>query len=70
MCQLDNSSPYNNGSTVTVLDKGSIIKENCTFAGWNTKENGSGTAYAAGSQLTISEDTTLYAQWTPNFVPS
>ena len=67
---VDTSSPYNAGSLVTVLDKGSILKDGCTFAGWNTKANGSGTAYAAGSQLTISEDTTLYAQWTPNPAPS
>ena len=67
---VDTSSPYNAGSLVTVLDKGSILKDGCTFAGWNTKANGSGTAYAAGSQLTISRDTTLYAQWTPNPAPS
>ena len=35
-----------------------------TFAGWNTKANGTGTAYADNATLTLTEDTTLYAQWT------
>ena len=35
-----------------------------TFSGWNTKSNGSGTAYADNATLTLTEDTTLYAQWT------
>ena len=34
-----------------------------TFTGWNTKANGSGTAYADNATLTLTEDTTLYAQW-------
>lgn len=37
-----------------------------TFASWNTKEDGTGTAYAAGGTISISTDTTLYAQWTVN----
>ena len=35
-----------------------------TFTGWNTKANGTGTAYADNASLTLTEDTTLYAQWT------
>ena len=35
-----------------------------TFTGWNTKANGTGTAYADNATLTLTEDTTLYAQWT------
>ena len=34
-----------------------------TFTGWNTKRDGSGTAYADGAQIRLSGDTTLYAQW-------
>jgi uncharacterized repeat protein (TIGR02543 family) len=33
------------------------------FDGWNTQANGKGTHYAAGSSLTPSADTTLYAEW-------
>ena len=35
-----------------------------TFNGWNTRADGSGTAYADNATLTLTEDTTLYAQWT------
>lgn len=33
------------------------------FTGWNTKADGTGTAYKVGSSLYIIENTTLYAQW-------
>lgn len=36
----------------------------CTFKNWNTKKDGSGTAYAAGASYTANADVTLYAQWT------
>ena len=35
------------------------------FAGWNTAKDGTGKSYAAGAAITITEKTTLYAQWTP-----
>lgn len=33
------------------------------FIGWNTAQDGSGTDYAPGSVITLTEDTTLWAQW-------
>jgi len=36
---------------------------NWEFAGWNTKRDGSGTAYADGAHITPTESITLYAQW-------
>lgn len=33
------------------------------FIGWNTKEDGTGTTYKANGTLTITGNTTLYAQW-------
>ena len=33
------------------------------FLGWNTAEDGSGKYYSPGCVITLSEDTTLYAQW-------
>ena len=33
------------------------------FTGWNTKEDGSGDWYAPGTQLRLTEDLTLWAQW-------
>lgn len=36
------------------------------FAGWNTKEDGSGTPYTVGQDVSgITADLTLYAQWDP-----
>ena len=34
------------------------------FSGWNTKSDGTGTNYSAGSSITLSENITLYAKWT------
>ena len=34
-----------------------------SFNGWNTLANGNGTSYAAGAAISLSADTTLYAQW-------
>ena len=36
-----------------------------TFAGWNTKSDGSGTNYASGGKYTANTNVTLYAKWTP-----
>ena len=40
-----------------------LSKTGSTFAGWNTAADGSGTAYADEAEITITEATTLYAQW-------
>ena len=34
------------------------------FLGWNTARDGSGTFYAPGTKLTLTDDLTLWAQWT------
>jgi outer membrane protein OmpA-like peptidoglycan-associated protein len=51
------------GSTV-VLDRNILKKDGYSFAGWNTKADGTGTAYADGGSFEIdSSDVILYAQW-------
>lgn len=40
-----------------------LTREGYTFTGWNTAADGSGDAYVAGNELTVTEDMTLYAQW-------
>ena len=57
---------YANDAEVTVLGAGTLTKTGYTFAGWNTKADGTGTTYAADATFTITADTTLYAQWTVN----
>lgn len=51
------------GSSV-VLERNLYKKDGFTFAGWNTKADGTGTAYADGATFKIdSTDTILHAQW-------
>ncbi len=61
----DASSPYDDGSTVTVLgNTGLLTLTGYTWSGWNTASDGTGTSYAESDTFTISADTTLYAVWT------
>lgn len=48
------------------LTSNTFTKDGYTFSGWNTAKDGTGTAYADGASVTLTEDTTLYAQWTAN----
>lgn len=51
--------------TDVVLPMSTLSMNNANFTGWNTKSNGTGTAYADGATVTISEagKLKLYAQW-------
>ena len=64
------STSYNYGTTATVLGNTAttpLTKTGCTFAGWNTAANGSGTSYSDGSTFILgNSNVTLYAAWTPN----
>ena len=57
-------------SSVTVKENETFVIANNLFSrpmyefiGWNTKANGSGTAYQSGASLVVTENITLYAQW-------
>jgi uncharacterized repeat protein (TIGR02543 family) len=53
-------------STVTVQPVGDLLKTDCTFAGWNTYYDGSGTSYPPGSTFSMpAGNFTVYAQWAP-----
>ena len=63
---VDGSSPYNAGSSVTILgNTGSpvLAKSGYQFAGWNTDPSGNGTSYVGEDTFNINANTTLYAQW-------
>jgi uncharacterized repeat protein (TIGR02543 family) len=48
------------------LDANTFANNGYEFAGWNTENNGSGTAYADKANITVTGgDLTLYAQWAP-----
>ena len=67
----DGSSPYNAGSSVTILgNSGTLIKTDFIFSGWNTAANGSGTSYSEGDTFTINANTILYAKWLDAAPPS
>lgn len=42
---------------------GNLALAGYTFDGWNTKQDATGTGYAAGSTFNIQQNTTLYAKW-------
>jgi uncharacterized repeat protein (TIGR02543 family) len=69
----DSSSPYNNGSTVTVLGQGTLLKTDYTFKGWNTNQtqaNNGTVQYTQNQTFTITANTTLYAVWQQNVTPT
>ena len=58
---------YSKNATVTVKSYGTLVKTGYYFNGWNTKDDGTGDNYAAGTgTFTITKNTTLYAKWTKN----
>lgn len=60
----DANSPYSAGAAVTVLPCAFTAPADKAFSGWNTRADGSGTAYAPGATFTIAGNTVLYAQYT------
>jgi uncharacterized repeat protein (TIGR02543 family) len=60
--ELPEISQHDSGSAAQVS---SFIPawDGYTFKGWNTDPGGKGTAYAAGAAISITKNTTLYAQW-------
>ena len=53
------------GTTIN-LTKNTFKRENYYFTGWNTKADGTGTAYADEGKLLAASNITLYAQWHHN----
>ena len=60
----DSSSPYDAGSTVTVMASTFTPPEGKVFGAWNTMADGTGLSYDASDTFVIYDNTTLYAQWT------
>ncbi len=48
------------------LTENTFTRTGYTFAGWNTQTDGNGTSYADGEELSLTDNLTLYAQWTIN----
>ncbi|MCI7336976.1 MAG: InlB B-repeat-containing protein [Bacteroidales bacterium] len=52
-------------NTKTTVCADAPTRDGYKFTGWNTAQDGSGTPYAPGAEITLSESVTLYAQWLP-----
>jgi uncharacterized repeat protein (TIGR02543 family) len=61
---VDNSSPYYEGSRVTVLGQGNMVKAGYVFLGWASSSSASSATFTAGSTFTINNNMVLYAVWT------
>ena len=64
---IDPNSPYLTGSIATVMSGGSVSRTDYLFTGWNTVAAGTGIAYQPNSNITISSNVTLYAQWVNSY---
>ena len=51
------------GYLYTVRNQGSLVKRGHFFTGWNTSADGTGIPYNTGSNVTVSANLTLFAQW-------
>jgi uncharacterized repeat protein (TIGR02543 family) len=51
------------GSVITLPTAGDMSKPDGPFLGWNTEDDGTGTAYASGAQYPVTADVTLFAVW-------
>ncbi len=64
---LPSSNSVAPGTELTVSDISTktLVAGNTiyTFTGWNTQADGDGTGYQYGDDITVSDDTILYAQW-------
>ena len=52
-----------NGESITIPDVGAMTNSGRNFGGWNTRADGNGTPYVAGSILIVNANTQLYAKW-------
>lgn len=64
---VDGNSPYNEGSTVTVLgNTGSLSRTGYSFNNWYYfNSDGDPIYYSPGDTFSINDNITLYAKWTP-----
>ena len=53
---------YDKGSTIPTMPN-AFTNGDKAFLGWNTKANGKGESYENGAEITLKENTILYAQW-------
>jgi hypothetical protein len=59
---------YGEADTVTVKGPSDLSRGTCDYVNWNTARDGSDTSpYSQGDTSTITEDVSLYAQWSLDY---
>jgi uncharacterized repeat protein (TIGR02543 family) len=66
---VDTGSPYESGTTVTVLGQNTLQKTGYIFLGWSTNSAASSPQYTAGQKFVISQNLVFYAVWLPDDEP-
>ena len=56
------SQTADEGAEITIAQN-AFTRTDYNFTGWNTAADGTGASYEAGAKLTLTENLTLYAQW-------
>lgn len=57
------SAPALVDTAVRVVAENAFTRDGYVAAGWNTERDGSGTSYAGGEVVTLTDNLTLWAQW-------
>ena len=57
------AQPVKDGESITLPGGSGLTRSGYIFGGWNTKNDGTGTDYSAGSSYTVTGNITLYAKW-------
>jgi hypothetical protein len=59
------SQASTSGSSVVLLSapQGDLLRTSCTFDGWNSRADGTGTNYVDGRSIALVANTILYADW-------
>lgn len=58
-----NPQTAEDGAEITI-SQNAFTYDGYDFTGWNTVAGGTGTSYADGAKITLTENLTLYAKWT------
>ncbi len=56
---------FEQGTLVTLANKGDLRRAGYTFVGWSENSDGSGQHYEANKSYTFNGDITLYSRWAP-----
>jgi len=60
---IPSAQTVQNGESITIPNVGTMTNSRGNFGGWNTRADGNGTSYAAGSTFIVNANTQLFAQW-------